>query len=197
MSFVHLQILVTQYLNLVLCTFFQLTLFQHDYCNTLQIKWVSHQKFACLYLDWSYKPLQRVDPDVLQEYLIMCPDPALASYVMNGFWHGFDLGLTRFPKLRPPCKNLHEVRWNPEITQQLVDKEVQKDHIAGYFKVPPLPNMVYSPLNLVPKAGNKGKFWLIHNLSYPCNDQSVNSCIPQESSSRHHRYIWHYRSESH
>ena len=45
----------------------------------------------------------------------------------------------------------------------------------------PLPNMVYSPLNLVPKAGNEGKFWLIHDLSYPYNNQSVNACIPQEN----------------
>ena len=47
----------------------------------------------------------------------------------------------------------------------------------------PLPNMVYSLLNLVPKAGSEGKFHLLHDLSYPFNDQSINACIPPENAS--------------
>ena len=44
----------------------------------------------------------------------------------------------------------------------------------------PFENMIFSPINLVPKAGSEGKFWLIHNLSYPYTEDCVNACIPQE-----------------
>ena len=30
----------------------------------------------------------------------------------------------------------------------------------------------------MPKAGNPGKFWLIHNLAFPYNQNSVNANIP-------------------
>ena len=54
---------------------------------------------------------------------------------------------------------------------------------------PLMANLVYSPLNLVDKAREKGEFGLIHDLSYPYNDQSVNSCIPSENSSVQYEYI--------
>ena len=34
------------------------------------------------------------------------------------------------------------------------------------------------PLYLVPKAGNQGKFRLIHNLVFPYNQNSINANIP-------------------
>ena len=41
-----------------------------------------------------------------------------------------------------------------------------------------MPNLICSPLNLVPKPGNPGKFHLIHNLAYPYDHNSVNANIP-------------------
>ena len=55
----------------------------------------------------------------------------------------------------------------------------ERDTLPGLSRHSPLPNMV----NLVPKAGSEGKFRLIHDLSYPYNDQSVNACILQENAS--------------
>ena len=40
------------------------------------------------------------------------------------------------------------------------------------------PNLICSPLNLVPKVGNLGKFRLIHNLAFPYIQNSVNANIP-------------------
>ena len=56
-------------------------------------------------------------------------------------------------------------------------------HMLGPFDEPPLEGMVYSPINLVPKARSKNKYRLIHDLAYPYNtNQSMNSCIPEENS---------------
>ena len=49
--------------------------------------------------------------------------------------------------------------------------------------------MVYSPLNIVPKAGSPMEFQLIHDLAYPYTDQSVNSCIPPSNASVQYHYI--------
>ena len=59
----------------------------------------------------------------------------------------------------------------------------------GPFDEPPLPNMVFSPLHLVPKAGAPGKYRLIHNLAFPYNEGSVNRSIPPEESSVQYHYI--------
>ena len=46
----------------------------------------------------------------------------------------------------------------PQVVQDHVDQEVAKGHMLGPFNHPPLENMVYSPLNLIPKAGSPGKW---------------------------------------
>ena len=73
------------------------------------------------------------------------------------------------------------MRLHPEKVQELVDKEIKKGHMLGPFDQPPLPNMVYSLLNLVPKAGLEGEFRLIHDLAYPYNDESINRCVPEDT----------------
>ena len=108
---------------------------------------------------------------------------------------GFDLGITHSLKPRPPCANSREVQWHPKITQKkLVDKEVKLGHILSRFNDPPFPNMVFSPLNIIPKAGDQDaedekKWKLIHDLTFPYNEESVNSCIPEENSSVEYHYI--------
>ena len=141
------------------------------------------------FLDFRYEPLQRVHAQVLKDLLKDHPDRELADYVVDGFANGFELGLTRYPNPRPPCRNLTLAREKPHETQALIDKDIGKGHMIGPFDAPPLPDMVYSPLNLVEKVGNEGEYRLIHDLSYPYNDQSVNACIPQENSSVQYEYI--------
>lgn len=67
---------------------------------------------------------------------------------------------------------------NEKYTYQVVSKEVAIKQFLGPYSTPPLPNLFYSPLNLVPKAGNPGEFRLIHNLAEPHNGTSINDCIP-------------------
>ena len=136
-----------------------------------------------------------MDPVSLKFYLRKHPNRELVDYLVNGFTHSFDLGMVKYPKARPPCDNSREVRCHPEITQKLVDKEVQKGHILSPFSEPPFEKMVYSPLNIVPKAGDEEtseekKWHLIHDLTYLYDGvNSVNACIPEENSSMEYHYI--------
>ena len=102
--------------------------------------------------------------------------------MLEGYNKGFKLGLTRLPHCRQPCKNPREALRKPEIVQELIDKEVHLGHMLGPFDEPPFEEMVYSPINIVPKAGSVNKYRLIHDLKFLYNDESVNSCIPEENS---------------
>ena len=72
--------------------------------------------------------------------------------------------------------------------QQLVDDEVAKGHMLGPFDTPPLPNLVYSPINFVPKSNGKNR--LIHDLSHPWDGvNAVNDCIPLVNSQVRYHHI--------
>ena len=101
-----------------------------------------------------------MDPLVLNDLLKDHPDRELVAEVVTGFCEGFKLGLERYPDPRPPCRNLKKAREKIEKTRELVNKEVQRGHMVGPFHPdsPPMEDLVYSPLNLVDKAGQKGEF---------------------------------------
>ena len=113
------------------------------------------------------------------------------QYITDGFRDGFKMGFDRYPEPREPCPNSRHVRLHPKATRKLIQAEIQKGHILGPFDTPPVDGMVYSPLNIVPKAGSqKESEWrLIHNFTFPYNNQSINSCIPPENASIQYHYI--------
>ena len=113
---------------------------------------------------------------MLQRYLHDHPDHREVNFVVNGFRHGFQLGLTSIPIPRDDCTNSSMVH-------------VARSHILGPFDEPPLPDLVYSPLHLVPKKSAPKGFHLIYDLSYPYDRRSVNSHIPEENSSVKYHYI--------
>ena len=65
-----------------------------------------------------------------------------------------------------------------DVAKQMVSDEVALKRILGPYDKCPLPGLICSPLNLVPKAGNPGKYRLIHNLTFPYNEDSINANIP-------------------
>ena len=89
---------------------------------------------------------------MLKHYLRNHPDCNLVDYLVEGYTKGFSLGIEREPKPREPCKNSQAVQQSPEIAQKLVDEEVSKGHIIGPFDTPPIPGLVYSPINIVRKT---------------------------------------------
>ena len=97
--------------------------------------------------------------------------------------------MSRCPLSRPLCENSRAVQHESDVTQALVDEEVAKGYILGPFGILPLDDMVYSPLNIVPK-GDTDKYQLIHDLVFQYNtDHSVNSCIPREFTSVQYHFI--------
>ena len=69
-----------------------------------------------------------------------------------------------------------------------MDEEISKGHMMGPFDEPPLPDMVFLPINLVLKPD--GSHRLIHDLAHPYNGvNSVNVCIPQSNSYVQYHYI--------
>ena len=133
--------------------------------------------------------MRRVNPDVLRRLLTEYPDQQEANYVIDGFTHGFKLGLDRHPLPREPCQNSAKAMEKHDKTAERIAEEVELGHILGPFDEPPLEGMVYSPINVVDKAGDPDKVRLIHNLAWPYNDQSVNKCIPRSEAAVKYHYI--------
>ena len=139
---------------------------------------------------FSYQPLRRINPEVIKHLTRHHPDRDLVNFVVDGFTHGFDIGVQNGPAPNKPCKNGSKVLRYPEVAQQLVDEEVQKGHILGPFDTPPIPGLVYSPINLVAKAGSKGSWCLIQDLSHPWDGvNAVNDAIPDSYSKVKYRQI--------
>ena len=135
-----------------------------------------------------YTPLQRVNAREIAHLARDHPDRELVDFVVDGFTNGFSLGMTSEPEPRGPCENLSGVLKHPDVAQRMVDEEVAQGHMLGPFDEPPLPNLVYSPINLVPKG--EDDFRLIHDLSYPYDGaNAINDCIPRCNARVHYHSI--------
>lgn len=101
------------------------------------------------------------------------------DYLVEGFREGFDLGFVGPPEeLR--SSNNRSVRSQPDAALAKVEAEVRLGRIAGPFTEPPLLNFKVSPLALREKS-TPGKFRLLHNLSFPYDQRSVNLNIPEDN----------------
>lgn len=109
--------------------------------------------------------------------LKLYPDRVAAGKLEKGFTEGFRLNYTG-PRKQYICRNLPSVNKNPHIAKQKVLIELKAGRVAGPYKKPPLPTFRCSPLGLVEKS-QKGKFRLIHHLSFP-EGESVNDYISDQ-----------------
>ena len=100
------------------------------------------------------------------------------NYLVQGFSNGFDVHFEGVEK-RLDSTNAQNALDNPNIVWSKLEKEIRLGRIAGPFKKPPFKNFKVSPLNIREKS-EKGKYRLLHNLSYPYDDRSVNFNIPTE-----------------
>ena len=95
------------------------------------------------------------------------------EYVLQGFKSGFDIAY-QGPRVGRVSPNSPTLRGLESIVQEKIDKEVKMGRYVGPFASPPLPNLICSPLALVPKGADD--FRLINNLKLPIGT-SVNSFI--------------------
>jgi hypothetical protein len=97
--------------------------------------------------------------------------------LLQGFKFGFKLGIDQQSR---QAKNHNSTLQNPDIVYEKLAKESLRHIITGPYSQPPLPDLLYSPLGLVPQSV-PGKFRLIHDLSFSRNG-SINSLIPKRNS---------------
>ena len=94
---------------------------------------------------------------------------------------GFDLGYEG-DSVCTLAKNAKSVLANPEAAREKVESELRQDRLAGPFSSPPFEVYKCTPLSLREKS-SPGKFRLLHDLSFPYNEHSVNGNIPDEKAS--------------
>ena len=99
--------------------------------------------------------------------------------MVNGFRHGFKLGHVGDPA-DVEAKNSKKAAEHPEVIDKKLESEVAKGRIAGPFKEKPFQHFQVSPLSVREKSV-KGTYRLIHDLTYPYDETSVNSRIPQSA----------------
>ena len=91
------------------------------------------------------------------------------------FVHGFPLNDVG-PHLPSKSRNLKSAITRPEITQQIIDKEVAEGRVGGPFAYPPSKLEGFTTGTCRKEKKTSCDFRLIHHLSYPQNE-SVNDYI--------------------
>ena len=128
----------------------------------------------------------------LAKYLHTCPH---AEYLVEGFSNGFLLNFDG-PEASIHSTPAHSIQENLHVARQKIDHEIKLGRVAGPFQKPPFQNFKASPLALRQKQ-DTGKFRLLHNLSYPYDDKSVNYNIPKQYTEVHYESLAHAISNIH
>ena len=100
------------------------------------------------------------------------------NFILGGFREGFRLAF-KGPSTSTEGCNALSVRRNPGGALTKVKSEVKLKRIAGPFARKPFSPFKASPLSLRPKS-TPGKFRLLHDLSFPHNEEAVNAGIADE-----------------
>ena len=105
-------------------------------------------------------------------------DSHAAQLLRDGFQSGFKLQYSG-SRVGRESVNLKSALRNPNAVLEKLTKEAKLGRVAGPFPTCPLPNLIISPVGLVPKA-EQGKFRLIQHLSFP-EGGSINDGIDREA----------------
>ena len=95
--------------------------------------------------------------DVLQGYLQSYINKSDAKVLGEGFQHGFSIKY-QGPRLAREHKNLKSAFAHRDHLWEKIDKEVSLGRLAGPFNYspPPHPDLIVSPVGLVPKSDGGG-----------------------------------------
>ena len=119
-----------------------------------------------------------IDPDRLEYHLNKCNYPKdKTQYLVQGFRYGFKLGHMGEAE-DIDANNSRNAMEHIEVVEGKLEAELEKGRIAGPFRKKPFKKFQISPLNVREKSV-KGTFRLIHDLTHPYDDKSVNANIPQ------------------
>ena len=113
------------------------------------------------------------------EYYLHGYDDTLKSYLVSGFKFGFHINSFNRTNMVSCKANLKSASSLPKIIDDKIGKEVDLGRISGPFDSSPFSQYIVSPLGLREKKA-PGEYRVIHDLSFPYDDTSVNSSIPRE-----------------
>ena len=117
------------------------------------------------------------------QFLQSHPDQDFAAYIHSGLSNGFRIGFNRqAPHLKSSARNHPSAASNPLVVREYIRKEVSAGRLVGPLPQELLPLVMISPIGLVPKAHQPGKWRMIVDLSFPFA-HSVNTGISEELSS--------------
>ena len=114
---------------------------------------------------------------VLERELSRHLDRIFVSNIINSLRYGTHVGYTGPHKPRV-SRNLISAIQHPEVVSGNLRKELGLGRVAGPFNSPPLSNLQYHPVGVVPKK-HSSEWRTIYHLSYPEGD-SINDHIPKE-----------------
>ena len=91
-------------------------------------------------------------------------DEVEKQFVIQGFRDGFHLHSSIDRNIVLEHENMPSAFHYPEVVWEKITKEVRLQRVGGPFDAPPFAKYICSPLGLVPKAGQPGKFIDIQSL---------------------------------
>lgn len=113
-----------------------------------------------------------------EPFLRSLPDQRLAAFLRRGIWHGFRIGFCPAQRLRQSRANLQSVILNPGVVSSYIEKEVS---LGKLIRIAPAAAAFIhtSPIGIIPKPHQPGKYRLIVDLSSP-QQASVNDGIDSD-----------------
>ena len=110
-------------------------------------------------------------------FLTAHPDKVYANYIREGLTLGFHIGFDNSTvQLRPNTKNHKSVADNLQAVASFIQGELATGRVNGPFQMSHMPGIHISPLGIIPKPHQPGKWRLIVDLSFP-EGHSVNDGI--------------------
>ena len=133
-------------------------------------------------------------PEKWDAYLSRHPNSVFADFIRYGMRAGFRIGtvpVSRASQSCPPSRRNHRsVHEHPEEVTRYIQAEI----LAGRLQPPPPDAITHtSPIGIIPKSRQPGKWRLITNLSSP-RGNSVNNTIDPLLCSLKYTAIWFLRA---
>ena len=112
-----------------------------------------------------------------EAFLRLHPDQGYAAFIQRGIRWGFRIGFSKLAaRPTPATDNLKSTLATPEVVDEYIASEVA----SGKLRVaPPLSAVHRSPIRIIPKPHQPGKYRLIVDLSSP-RGKSVNDGIAED-----------------
>ena len=113
-----------------------------------------------------------------QPFLASHPDRSYARYIREGLTYGFRIGFNESTEiqLHSAFKNHVSVTKNPQAVADFISSECALGRMNGPFPASQVSGTQISPLGIIPKPHQPGKWRLIVDLSFP-EGHSVNNGI--------------------